>query len=140
VNLFLDSSVILAACGRPSGASRYVFDRATQFGWQLLTSTYVVTEVERNLQLRMPATALSEWQQLAPKLERVADIVTFQWPTVFDAGKDRPILFTAVAFSDVLLTLDHADFGSLMTTGFYGLEVLTPGGFLRRERDAGRLS
>jgi hypothetical protein len=139
VNLFLDSSVILAACGRPSGASRHVFDRAGELGWRLLTSTYVVTEVERNLQLRMPATALSEWQQLAPRLERVADIVTFQWPALFDAAKDRPILFTAVAFSDVLLTLDRADFGAFMITGFYGLQVLTPGEFLRRERLGGRL-
>ena len=26
VNLFLDASVVLAACGRPTGASRAVFD------------------------------------------------------------------------------------------------------------------
>lgn len=140
MNLFLDSSVILAACGRPSGASRYVFVRAAELGWHLLTSTYVVIEVERNLQLRMPATALSEWQQLAPRLERVADIVTFQWPALFDAAKDRPILFTAVAFSDVLLTLDRVDFGAFMRTGFYGLQVLTPGEFLRRERLEGRMT
>lgn len=140
MNLFLDSSVILAACGRPTGASRYVFDLTAQVGWRLLTSTYVITEVERNLQLRMPAAALSEWQQLAPRLERVADVLTFQWPTLLDAGKDRPILFTAVAFSDVLLTLDRGDFGALMATGFYGLRVLTPGEFLRREQAEGRLT
>lgn len=44
-----------------------------------------------------------------------------------------------MAFSDLLLTLDRADFGSFMQTGFYGLPVLTPGEFLRRERAAGRL-
>jgi len=70
----------------------------------------------------------------------VADVTTFNWPTVLGASKDRPVLFTAAAFSDVLLTLDRADFGALMQTGFYGLTVLTPGDFLRRERDAGRLS
>lgn len=140
MNLFLDSSVVLAACGRPTGASRYVFDIAPQLGWRLLTSTYVITEVEKNLQLRLPASAESEWRQLAPRLERVADVVTFPWPTMVGAGKDRPILFTAVAFSDVLLTLDRADFGALMKSGFYGLHVLTPGDFLRCERAAGRLS
>ena len=41
--------------------------------------------------------------------------------------------------SDVLLTLDRTDFGGLMKTGFYGLQVLTPGHFLRRERAAGHL-
>jgi len=42
----------------------------------------------------------------------VADIATFQWPALFDAAKDRPILFTAVVFSDVLLILDRVDFGA----------------------------
>jgi hypothetical protein len=35
--------------------------------------------------------------------------------------------------------LDRGDFGPFMETGFYGLDVLTPGGFLERERAAGRL-
>lgn len=139
MRLFLDSSVVLAACGRPTGASRYVFHLAPRMGWSLLTSAYVVKEVEKNLSLRLPASAMSEWQLLNPMLQRVADVVTFSWPTVMDAAKDRPVLFTAVAFSDLLLTLDRADFGGLMQTGFYGLQILTPGEFLRRERAAGRL-
>ena len=139
MRLFLDSNVVLAACGRLTGASRSVFHLAPQMGWTLLTSAYVVKEVEKNLSLRLPASAMSEWQQLDPMLQRVADVVTFNWPTVIGAAKDRPVLFTAVAFSDVLLTLDRADFGGLMQTGFYGLQVLTPGEFLRRERATGRL-
>ena len=39
----------------------------------------------------------------------------------------------------MLLTLDRGDFGALMGTGFYGLDILTPGDFLERERAAGRL-
>jgi hypothetical protein len=139
VRLFLDSSVVLAACGRPTGASRYVFNVAPRMGWSLVTSSYVIREVEKNLGLRLPASAELEWQQLSPMLQRVADVVTFNWPTLVGAAKDRPVLFTAAAFSDVLLTLDRADFGGLMKTGFYGLQVLTPGYFLRRERAAGRL-
>ena len=139
MRLFLDSNVVLAACGRPTGASHYVFHLAPRMGWSLLTSAYVVKEVETNLSLRLPASAMAEWRLLDPMLQRVADVVTFNWPTVIGAAKDRPVLFTAVAFSDVLLTLDRADFGGLMQTGFYGLEVLTPGEFLRRERAAGRL-
>ena len=105
----------------------------------MLTSPYVVKEVEKNLRLRLPPSAELEWQQLSPTLQRVADVVTFNWPTVGAAGKDRPVLFTAAAFSEVLLTLDRADFGGLMESGFYGLQVLTPGDFVRRERAAGRL-
>ena len=139
MRLFLDSSVVLAACGRPTGASHYVFQLAPQMGWSLLTSTYVVTEVEKNLRLRLPVSAESEWQQLSPMLQRVADVVTFNWPVLLGAGKDRPVLFTAAAFSEALLTLDQTDFGGLMKSGFYGLQVLTPGDFLRRERATGRL-
>ena len=105
----------------------------------MLTSTYVRTEVERNLSLRLPAAAELAWRELSPMLQGVADVGTFNWPMLVGVGKDRPVLFTAAAFSDALLTLDRADFGALMATGFYGLQVLTPGEFLRRERAAGRL-
>jgi len=60
-------------------------------------------------------------------------------PTVFGPAKDRPVLFTAAAWAEVLLTLDRGDFGAVMGTSFYGLDVLTPGDFLERERAAGRL-
>lgn len=46
---------------------------------------------------------------------------------------------SAAATADVLLTLDRADFGGVMAAGFYGLPVMKPGDFLRRERAAGRL-
>ncbi len=139
MRLFLDSSVVLAACGRISGGSRRVCDLALDHGWRLMTSDYVLREVNRNLKERMPVTATDEWRRLAPVLERVRDVTSFAWPVVFSATKDRPVLFTASAFADVLLTLDAGDFGSLMRAGFYGLAVMTPGDFLRRERAAGRL-
>lgn len=51
MNLFLDASAVLAACGRPAGASRAVFEIATRNGWRLMISPYVVAEVTRNLPL-----------------------------------------------------------------------------------------
>ena len=36
-------------------------------------------------------------------------------------------------------TLDRGDFGDLLRLAFYGLEILTPGGYVQRERTAGRL-
>lgn len=69
----------------------------------------------------------------------VEDIVTVELPVVFPIGKDRPILFTAFACADVLLTLDRADFGTLLGTAFYGLRILPPSEFLEQERSAGRL-
>ena len=72
MRLFLDSSVLLAASGSASGASREVFNRAISQGWILIMD----------------------------------DVLTIDRPVVFDVGKDRPILFSALAWADVLLTLE----------------------------------
>lgn len=138
MNLFLDASVVLAACGRPAGASRAVFNLSPQNGWTLMTSAYVLAEVTKNLP-RLPPQAVPSWEQLRPGLVSVRDVWTIDRPVVFGPAKDRPVLFTAAAWAEVLLTLDQGDFGALMGTGFYGLKVLTPGDFLKRERAAGRL-
>lgn len=60
-------------------------------------------------------------------------------PAVFGPVKDRPVLFTATAWADTLLTLDRGDFCTLMDVGFYGLHITTPGAFLMEERAVGRL-
>jgi predicted nucleic acid-binding protein len=140
MRLFLDSSVVLAACGRTAGASHAVFELADAQGWRLLTCDYVLREVTRNLHQRMPESARREWCQLRPALAVVADELTHPWPVVFPAAKDRPVLFTAAAMADVLLTLDRADVEGVMTTGFYGLAVMKPGDFLLHERALGRLT
>jgi hypothetical protein len=49
------------------------------------------------------------------------------------------VLFSALAWADVRLTLDSGDFGDLLGGPFYGMPVLRPGQFLQRERTAGRL-
>ncbi len=67
------------------------------------------------------------------------DELTFDWPVDFEASKDKPVLFTALACADVLLTFDRRDFGDLLGETIYGLRVLTPGAFLQSESDAGRL-
>jgi hypothetical protein len=67
------------------------------------------------------------------------DVFTLDRPVVFGPSKDRPVLFGALAWADVLLTLDRGDFGGLMDKPFYGLQILTPGMFLNQERAAGRL-
>jgi hypothetical protein len=137
LNLFLDSSVLLAACGGAAGASRVVIESSTANRWQLLSSDYVFGEVEANLGA-LPSGA-GAWPNLREKLQKVPDVLTLEWPAVFAPARDRPILFTAMAWAEVLLTLDRRDFGELLGSSFYGLAILTPGDFLQRERAAGRL-
>lgn len=67
------------------------------------------------------------------------DVLTLDRLAVFPVSKDRPVLFSALAWADVLLTRDTGDFSRLLGRSFFGLHVLTPGEFLLRERAAGRL-
>jgi hypothetical protein len=121
-----------------NGASREIFRRAQANGWILVTTPYAIEEVLRNLPA-FPASASADWVRLRPSLLVMDDVLTLDRPVVFAAGKDRPILLSALAWADILLTLDRGDFGGLMDKPFYGLPVLKPGLFLERERAAGRL-
>jgi hypothetical protein len=92
VKIFLDSSVLLAASWSATGASREVFRLAASNGWTLIATPYAIEEVYRNLS-DLPPTATAEWSRLRPALLLMDDVVTLDRPVVFDAAKDRPILF-----------------------------------------------
>lgn len=138
MNLFLDTSVLLAACGSEHGASNYLFRVAGGQSWALIASPYVIEEVHRNLP-ELPFDAARRWSGLRAELRIVDDVLTIDRPTVLPASKDRPVLFTALAWADILLTLDRADFTRAIGSSFYGLVVCTPGAFLESERAAGRI-
>ena len=138
MRLFLDTSVLLAACGSTTGASHEIFRRSRAQGWVLIVSPYAIGEVLNNLP-DLPPAATSQWARLRVELLVLDDVLTVDRPVIFAAGKDRPILFSALAWADVLLTRDTGDFGDLLGGSFYELLVLTPGAFLQRERSAGRL-
>ena len=139
MKLFLDSSVALAASLSSTGASRQVFDLAAAQGWSLIISPWVLREVRDNL-ANKPPVATRAWLALRAKAIVEDDELTFDWPLVFDVTKDKPVLCTALACADVLLTLDRRDFQTLLGQSVYGLRIETPGEFLRTEREAGRLS
>ncbi len=87
------------------------------------SSAYVISEVSANVPRLGPQVA-QPWTLLRPKLNLVPDIVSFPWITIFSAAKDRPVLFTATAWSDVLLTLDRRDFSDMLGKQFYALSIL----------------
>jgi predicted nucleic acid-binding protein len=136
--VFLDTSVLLAACGSTTGASHEIFRRAQSQGWVLIVTPSAIGEVLHNLPDLSPA-ATAQWASLRADLLVLDDVLTVDRPVIFAAGKDRPILFSALAWADVLLTLDTGDFGDILGGSFYELLVLTPGAFLQRERSEGRL-
>ena len=94
--------------------------------------------MQTNLQ-DLVSTAVADWAKLRRALILLDDVLTLDRPAVFSPSKDRPILFSALAWADVLLTLDRGDFAELLGRSFYDLTVLKPGDFLQKERAAGRL-
>jgi predicted nucleic acid-binding protein len=138
MRLFLDASVLLAACASANGASRAIFRHAGAQGWVLVSVPYALHEVRKNL-AHFPPAAASEWTRLRPMLLVMKNVLTADRPAAFPASKYRPILFSALAWADMLLALDRADFASLPGGSFCRLRVLKPGHFIREERAAGRL-
>lgn len=138
MKLFLDTSVLLSASNSAWGASRAIFALAARNQWELQGSPWVVEELSRNL-AKFPAEATDAWLELREQLSLVDDVVSLNRVLIFPVRKDRPVLVTALAFSDVLLTLDREDFMGVLGKSCYGLPLLTPSDFLKMERNAGRL-
>ena len=136
MKLFLDTSVLLAASGSQTGASWAIFQMAAAHGWRLLASPWVIGEVTRNL-LKFPAAVTSEWLRLRPQLVVVDDVVSLDRVLVFPVSKDRPVLLTALAYANILITLDRADFMGALGSQCYGMPILLPYDFLARERAVG---
>lgn len=95
---------------------------------------YVAEEVQRNL-LKFPPHAAMAWSKLRIQLVMKNNVLTIPNPVVFNSGKDRPVLLSALAHADVLLTLDRADFTGVLGGQFYGMDIMTPGNFLRQQRE-----
>ena len=138
MNIFCDTSVLLAAAKSAEGASRALFDYAPVMGWALLASPWVLGETGHNL-AKFDSNVQAAWEGLEPRLSVVADVVSLDRALVFPVPKDRPVLVSALAWADVLLTLDRADFINLLGSECYGMPIMTPSDFLVRERAAGRL-
>lgn len=76
----------------------------------LLTAPHVLGEVVATRDHSPAAAATIDWPRLRPQLETEANVVSLGWPAVFPVSKVRPILLSALAWSNVLLTLDQAAF------------------------------
>ena len=134
--LFLDTSVLLAASGSASGASRYVCRNGAGRGWALATSGYCLQETLRNLSKIGPAAAAAWECEINPVLHLVPDAFsTGATALVFPKTKDRPVVISALAANAVvLLTLDRADFQGVLGGEIYGMKIRTPAAFLTEQR------
>lgn len=133
MRVFLDSSVLLSACGSERSLARLVTLLAKERGWKLVSSEYCRVETTRNVG-KFGARATTHWAGLRAMLQWVPDALTSKRPLMLTASKDKPVLISALADrSKVLLTLDIGDFEVLLGTEVYGTLVTTPRDFLVRE-------
>ena len=103
-----------------------------------MASPWVIGEVTRNL-VKFPTAGTADWLRLRRQLVIVDDVVSLDRALVFPVSKDRPVLLSALASAQVLITLDREDFMGVLGAQCYGLPILLPYDFLERERAAGRL-
>ena len=140
MKLFLDTSVLLAAAGSATGASRAVVELSARNGWTLITSRYCVAEAQANLP-KLQTAAAAVWQRhILSVLTVVDDSLVYDKPLTFTKAKDKPVLITALACGcNHLLTLDRKDFGPFMGRPLYKLLIGLPASFLELMREEGRL-
>jgi hypothetical protein len=90
VDLFLDTSVLLSACGSDKGASRFILESAIDYDWNLISAHYCREETFRNLS-KLGDNAQDYFER---RLDRLVDwqlnALTADDIMVFEKAKDRP--------------------------------------------------
>lgn len=137
MKLFLDSSVLLAASGSSTGASRLLVEMADAQGWTLVSSAYCAQETEKNLPKLGDHAVADFLKVVAPHVLFHETTWVLDRPMVYGVVKDKPVLVTALALKcEALLTLDRGDFQKMLGAQMYGLWILTPGDWIRKVRQA----
>ena len=110
IRAFIDSSVFFSACLSPSGASRALFGLGPQNQLELVVSTLVQQETQRNLAKKAPA-AVPHFQRLVIALPFLvvdpghAEVIA---AAAYTQLKDAPIIAAArLARVDYLCSLDR---------------------------------
>ena len=134
MRFFLDSSVLLAASGSATGASRLLITEAEAHNWELVSSLYCFEETRHNLPKLGPKAEKEFELKVLPFVECLDTRLVVDRPLIYPVTKDRPVVAGALAARcDALLTLDRADFQRLLGTEVYGMWILTPGDWLKKQ-------
>jgi SRSO17 transposase/predicted nucleic acid-binding protein len=130
--VFVDSTVLMAACISASGASRVIVEHGQAGPFSLLASPLVLEETSRNLQKKKPA-ALTQLSRFHLTSSANPALATIERASRIVALKDAPIIAAAVeGGAEYLVTLDQVHLLSARqaVARDFGLAVLTPGELL----------
>ena len=141
INLFLDSSALIAGLISAEGASRALLLLGEDEKIQLTVSEQVIVEIERNLARKVPRAA-----PFAREMIRSAKVRIVRDPALKEVSQrmdwighaaDAPILVTAyIAQVDFLVTLNRRHFlDDPKAAQQSGLRIGTPGEALRWVRE-----
>lgn len=132
--MFLDANVLFSAAYREGSGLLRLWELDDV---ELVTSTYALEEVDRNL------SGMEREKRLA-KLTKTLRVVAAASPSagasrlprgVTLPDDDLPILLSAIeARATHLLTGDRRDFGALFGKSVAGVVILPPGDYLRARR------
>lgn len=137
---FFDASVLFSATYSNVGGSRELISQAIRGTFSIVTSNYVLEEAKRNIQEAAPdlldlhnliVNSLSDYLEIVPEPERalVKEVEAYVVP------KDAPIVAGAIAAKvDCLVTLDRKHLLKESVRRRSGLDILTPGDFLKKLR------
>lgn len=137
VDVFLDSSVVVAACGSSTGASNAVINLAEIGMIRIHVIQYILDEVQRNLEKRLQR-GLPAFAHLLANSNIVvhndpSEAQNQIWANVIEE-KDTPIIAAAVTVNaDYLLPLNTKDFTEAVSTAC-GIPIMTPGQFVQLSR------
>jgi len=136
IKVFLDSSVLVAACGSKTGASALVLGYCRKGKIQGLVSVKAVGEAKKNVLLKFGEI---EKKRLLYYL-KMANLLVVPSSTAEETArcekvinpKDAPILASAIKSSaDFLLSLDKKHFFDSKVQEFTGkLKIIAPGDFV----------
>ncbi len=136
--LFIDASVFIAAAGSPEGGSSFVLRLCKQGRFRVVCTKLVLLEAERNIRRKLGTEALLRFYRNLAELDPLVEAppspeeIAACEPLVGE--KDAHVLAAALkSGADVLLTLDRKHFMTeKVRNAGLGLEITTPGDFLRR--------
>lgn len=138
MRLFLDTSVLLSACGSARVASRFIVEEARIHAWELVSADYCREETQRNLGKLGESAEAYFRATLDKRIDWHLNALTTGDIVVYNQAKDRPVLISALSVKPAaLLTLDRADFHDRLGRQFYGIHIRTPGEWLIEQRASG---
>jgi len=88
VKIFLDSSVLLSACGSAKSLSRLITEMAPDRGWHLISASYCRAETCKNIG-KLSAEASLRWPAMQAKIEWVSNALTSNRPLLRKRGLKR---------------------------------------------------